>query len=438
SDPLTLGVPGTLTVRAADGLPFTARVAGATPVDETRVQRLPDGLAAAGWSRDGELSMALEPGTYELVVHRGPRYELHQQSITVAAGETLTVDVSLPAAFDTTGWILGDPHSHASPSSDGGIPMEERLVVTGAVGIQVHFGTDHDHLADYRPLLAPLGLEGVVKSVVSDEVSPPLRGHFNIYPVEPTPGAPDNGAWTWWTEIPETTEQMVDTLRERHGDGFVLQSNHPLSSGLASSAGWSPGSIGTPEKWTERFEAVEVLNSGSEEHLEFWVDVVSRGLRVTPIGVSDSHDHFGGSVGWSATWFAIDGPVTSVTDEALVDAIRSGHVTPSRGPLLVTDPLPGETVQPGATISVESRSASWVGVDRLRLLRDGVEIEVVTGTQATFTLDPEVDAWYAVIAEGDAPMTPVTSRTPWALAGPWRVDVGADGWTAPAPAFVVR
>ena len=65
----------------------------------------------------------------------------------------------LPKAFEHPGWVLGDPHSHGSPSSDGALPMEDRLIVHAGVGLQVHFGTDHDHLADYRPLLAPLGLD---------------------------------------------------------------------------------------------------------------------------------------------------------------------------------------------------------------------------------------------------------------------------------------
>ncbi|MEQ1506882.1 MAG: CehA/McbA family metallohydrolase, partial [Myxococcota bacterium] len=350
------------------------------------------------------------------------------------------VDAALPAAFDHPGWVLGDPHSHASPSSDAAIPMEDRLIVAAGVGIQVHFGTDHDHLADYRPLLDPLGLAPVLKSVVADEVSPPLRGHFNIYPVEPTPGEPDNGAWEWWAEIPASTEAMVDTLRARHGDGFVLQSNHPTSSGLASSASWDVGVVDKGDFWTDRIEAAEVLNSGDyASFLGFWEDLVGRGYRVTPVGVSDSHSHFGGSVGWSATWLDVGtDDVTAVTDDLVASAIRDGRVVVSRGPFLALDRDPGATVAPGTRLAVEARSASWVKVDRIHLIRDGVEVQAVDGTSATFDLDATEDAWFAVIADGATPMLPVTGDTPWAMAGPFRVDVGADGWSAPLPPMDIR
>ena len=438
ADPLVLGQPGAITVSVADGLPFTLRVGPGAPdtsPDPARVPGRPDGLAAAGWSRDGELTVAVEPGTYAVVAHRGPRYELFEETVTVGAGETVALTAALPEAFEHPGWVLGDPHSHGSPSSDAAIPMEDRLIVTSAVGLQVHFGTDHDHLADYRPLLAPLGLAGVLKSVVADEVSPPVRGHFNIWPVAPDPGAPNHGAWTWWTEIPESTEAIVDTLRERHGDGFVLQSNHPTDAGMASSAGWQPGVVGDANAWTDRIEAVEVMNAADqEEFLAFWFDLTNRGRRVTPVGVSDSHSHFGGHVGWSATWFEVgtDDP-TAVDDEAITKATREGRVAPMRGPFLVLDPVPGATVGPGTELRVEVRSASWVAVDRILLLRDGAEVERVEGTAATFVLSPEADASYVVVAEGDRPMSPVTSDTPWALGGPYRVDVGGDGWTPPLP-----
>jgi hypothetical protein len=436
--PLVLGVPATLAVTVDDGLPFTVRVRFTepdAPTDEVRVPGRPDGLAAAGWSRDGQIELSVEPGTYDVLVHRGPRYELHEERVTLEGGGRATVSASLPSAFQHAGWVLGDPHSHASPSSDGSIPMEDRLIVTGAVGLQVHFGTDHDHLADYRPLLGPLGLDGVLRSIVADEVSPPTRGHFNIYPVEPDPTQPNNGSWLWWAEIPESTEAVVDRLRELHGDGFVLQSNHPTDGGVASSASWQPGTIGRPDYWTDRLEAVEVLNSGDyDDFLAFWTDLTSRGHQVTPIGVSDSHGHFAGHLGWSATWLNVGtaDPVEA-TDETIAASIRSGTVVPMRGPFLDVAPLPGATVESGTSVTVEVRSASWVNVDRLRLLRDGVEEQVVDGTSAVFTLEPDADAWYAVIAEGDTPMQPVSGDTPWALAGPWRVDVAGDGWTPPLP-----
>lgn len=440
---LSLGEPGWLVVRADDGLPFTARVALTVPdaTDPLRVDSRPDGLAAAAWSKDGEVRFPVEPGTYDVVVHRGFRYEAHQQSVTVAAGDEVTVAASLPAAFSHDGWLLGDPHVHASPSPDGSVTMEERVVVAAANGLQVHFGTDHDHLADYRPIVEALGLSSVLRTVVSDEVSPPMRGHFNIYPVEPDPSVPNNGAWTWWTTIPESTTALHDGLRAAHGDGFVLQSNHPLDGGMGASASWVPGTVRNGNYWSDRIEAVEVLNGGGgqDEYLAFWADLVLRGQVVTPTGVSDSHGHFDGSFGFTGTWIEVgtDDPAAT-TDDALAVAMRAGRVQPALGLFLALSHDPGSDVAPGTTIEVEARSASWAHADRVRLYENGVEVGLVDGRTASFTLAPSADAIYWVVVEGDAQMLPVSDDRPWAFAGPWRVDADGGGWVAPLPPLVIE
>ena len=437
-----LGAPATIRVLAADGLPFTVRVglvAPDAPTDGARVLPRPDGLAAAGWSRDGEMTLAVEPGSYRVVVHRGPRFEAFVQTVEAVGGETVNVDAELPKAFEHPGWVLGDPHQHGSPSSDAAIPMEDRLIVAAAVGLQIHFGTDHDHLADYRPLLAPLGLDEVLRSVVADEVSPPLRGHFNIYPVEPAPGEPNNGAWTWWTGIPESTDAIVDALRERHGDDFVFQSNHPTDSGMGSSAGWSPGKVAKGDYWTDRLEAVEILNSGDhEEFVPFWFDLVDRGARVTPVGVSDSHGHFAGHVGWSATWFEVGDDPASVDDAAITDAIRhragwrrcgarsSGSTrSPARpwrpGRPRGRGPL-GELGEGGPDPVVPRRGRGRAGRGEVRVVRPVARRRrAVRRGRGGRHAD----------AAGDG-------RHPVGVRGPYRVDVGGDGWTPPLPPLTIE
>ncbi len=440
ADPLVLGEPAILRVRTDDMGPFAARLGftkgDPVSIDHTWVHGRPDGLAAAGWAAMGELVMEVEPGTYDLTVHRGIRYELHRESVSLAAGEELVVDAMLLPAYDHDGWILGDPHSHASPSPDGAISMEERLLVQGGVGLQVHFGTDHDHLADYRPLVDATGLTPHLVSIVADEVSPPLRGHMNIYPVVPDPTLPNGGAWRWWSDIPENTEDLVDTLRLQHGDGFILQSNHPTDSGVMASADWSPGEIGSPDYFTERIEAMEVLNAAdNEDYLDVWWDLVSRGYEITPTGVSDSHSHFGGSPGLSATWMHTGGDLVDLTDDDVESTFRGGRVVPTRGPFLDLSLLPGE-VDAGTVIDVAALSPSWIVVDRLQLWQDGQLVEEVPGTTASFTLDPMSDAVFTIVAEGDTPMQPLTGRTPWAMTGAYRVDVAGDGFDPPLPPLV--
>jgi hypothetical protein len=435
SGDLRLTRAGVVRLSTADGLPFAGWLDALDP-QPPRDERLdpggPSGHTAAAFARDGAVDLLVPPGRYRAVMHRGLRFEAHAEEITVTAGGTTEVQAALPAAYTHPGWLWGDPHAHAAPSGDASISMEDRLIVHAATGYQVHFGTDHDHLADYRPLLAPLGLDGVMRSIVADEVSPPLRGHFNIYPVEPKPEA-NGGAFAWWTDFPESTDALFATLRARHGDRFVLQSNHPTSSGLASSAGWEPGTVDDPGRWSTAFQAVEVLNASDwQEFLPFFLDITSRGQLVAPVGVTDSHHHFGGGPGYNGTFIkvGVDTPA-ELTDDLLVDAMRNRRTIVSRGPLLTLSVDPGSTVQGSLSVDVTARSPSWIRVDRLRLLENGVEVEVVTGTSATFRRTPAADAHYVILAEGDAPMSPVSGNTPWAMAAPILVDVDGDGWEAP-------
>ncbi|MBT3220900.1 MAG: hypothetical protein HN348_17590, partial [Proteobacteria bacterium] len=163
-------------------------------VDNTLVPKRPNGLAAAGWSRDGELELLLEPGNYDIHLHCGMRFEIYSTNLDVAADTENLVEAALEEAYSHDGYLLGDPHSHASPSGDGDISMEDRVTVMAAGGVQLHFGTDHDHVADYRPLVAAMELDAVMRSVVADEVSPVLRGHTNAYPLEPDYEQANNGA----------------------------------------------------------------------------------------------------------------------------------------------------------------------------------------------------------------------------------------------------
>lgn len=436
-DTPTLGAPAELRIEVGDGLPFSVRVAHTIadpPVDEAVVLPRPGGYAATGWSRDGALTLLVEPGTYDVLVHRGMRFEYDRQTTTVDPGSPTVVTASLPAAYAHPGWILADPHSHASPSADGELSMEDRLITMAASGIQVHFGTDHDHLVDYGPLLEALGLSDVLATVVANEVSPPLRGHMNIYPVASQPLAPNSGAWSWWDEPLFSTEAIVDELRERHGPEFVLQLNHPTDSGVASAADWTVGRIGNANRWHERFGAVEVLNAGSYAYLDFWLDMYGRGILATPTGVSDAHGHRSGHIGVSATFLGSGSDrVADFDDATLVEVMTAGRTIVSRGVFLDLSVPPGGEVPAGSELQVTARAPSWAQPDRLLLLRDGVEVDRVDGTAATFTLDATADAFFVVVAEGDTAMEPVDSRTPWALSGAYRVDVGSDGWTPPLP-----
>jgi hypothetical protein len=440
--PLTLGVPATLRVVADDGLPFAVRVgftAADPAVDRDVVPERPGGSAAAGWSRDGDLDLLVEPGTYDVVVHRGVRWEVVREQVTLVAGQTVRIDVDLGTPITHPGWLLGDPHAHAVSSADAAISVEDRVAVHAGQGVQVHFGTDHDRLTDYRPVVAAMGLEGWMTSVVAEEFSPTLRGHFNVYPIEPDAEAPNLGAWAWWDDLRPTTDEMLAFLGERH-PGVVLQVNHPTDNGLASSARWGVGEVRTGARWSTRFQAVEVLNAGDyADYAPFWWDLASRGVLAAPVGVSDSHGHFAGGVGVNVTWLGVgvDDP-RDLDSEALIAAFAARRTVASRGPFLDVSPAPGSLLAGDSpTITARAVAPSWIVVDRLQLVCDGEVVATVEAAEATFQPRFDVDRLCAVVASGSRPMQPVSGETPWALASPIRLDVDSDGWEPLLPPITV-
>jgi len=430
-----LVAPAWLTVRSSDGAPFEVRVLGErAPVDERLASQPPDGTVALAWARDGEVRLAVPPGPVTVQAHRGLRFERDRHELTLASGEEAQLDVSLAPAISPAGWVVADPHSHASPSGDGRVPMESRLIGSAARGIQVHVGTDHDHVADYRPLVGVLGLSAHLRSVVANEVSPPTRGHLNAWPLSPQ-DAPNGGAVRWWTELPESTDELVSRFPSMGGGERVfVQANHPLeSSGVADAARWRPGRIGSGDRWTERLDLIEVNNAGTvDENLELFFDLVTRGYRVVPVAVSDAHGPTSGGLGLNVTFLGTGTDLAGADDAALRQALGAGRTIASRGVFLDLSQDPGSTLTGSTTLTVQATSPTWAPVTRIRLFENGVPTQTAPGTQATFDLNPESDAVYVIIAEGDEPMGgPYGSQTPWAMASPVYVDVDGDGWDAP-------
>ncbi len=446
STDLTLTAPGTLAVTIADGGPAVVRVdfAAGDPADAGSglVPGRPSGAAAWGYVRDGALDLPLEPGDYVVTVHRGTRFEPVVAELAVESGVATPLEAALVPAFDHPGMLAADPHSHAAPSGDGQIAMAHRLMVHAANGVQVHFGTDHDHVADYRPMLAPLGLDGVLASVMADEVSPVLRGHTNVYPIDFDASLPNGGAPRWWDGI-ETTDLWYQTIRARIGDDAILQVNHPDgSSGMMGLASYNPetGVVNTPDKFSDRFDAMEVLNDGEwEDFVPFYLDLTRRGYRVTPNGVSDAHGYRNG-VGENMTWVpAGTDDIASFDQDALIDTMKANHTVASRGPLLLVtvdgEWAPGTAQEGAVSLEIDVKAASFVEVDTIELWKDGALDRTLpwTGERLEVPLEDEEDAAWVVIATGSTPMRPVYTSTPWALAAAVLHDVGADGWEAPLP-----
>lgn len=433
---LTLPPAGLLTLNVDDGLPFQARLIG-------------ESVGGGGWSdrdnilvlaSDASIDVPLEAGTYRLIAHRGARFEHEDRTIEVVSGESQTLTLSLPAAYEHAGWWTADTHMHASPSTDGKISMTDRLLVSATTGVQLHLATDHDVLVDYGPLVAPLGLAEVVQTIPAVEVTPLLRGHVNLFPVEPEPEEPGGGAWQWWKNPVQTTAEQFEALREHHPNA-VVQINHPFSPGLPQLAGWDPGGfVYRGDLWYDGFEAIEVVTSNRwEEPFPLYLDLVNRGIVAAPMGNTDSHTHRSNDPGLNVTFVALDVPsVSAVTGETFAEAIRQRRTVATNGPFIEMSVMPGSTVTTATEVTVTARTPSWMVVDEIEWWKDGVRTQVVPGTTATFTIDGDTDASFVAVARGETSMDPVAGHRPWAMTSPILLDVDGDGWQHPLPALDVR
>jgi hypothetical protein len=442
-------------VTVADGGPAVvfAYFAAGDPVaaDDRLVPGRPSGAAAVGFVRDGAMDLRLEPGTYEVVAYRGVRDELVRRTVTVVSNETTEFDADIVPAYTVDGFVTIDPHAHASPSGDGGISMADRLIVAAANGIDLHVGTDHDHIVDYRPLLAPLGLEGRLGSVVASEVSPVLRGHFNVWPATVDATKANGGSPRWWFGYADTAE-IFGWMRALVGPDGIVQANHPVgSSGMFTAAGYDDGVVGNPDRWSADFNAMELNNSGDwSDYLPYYLDLVARGKKVTPVGVSDSHGHTSGGVGLNLTFLPTGGALADVTDDVLRAAMATRGTVVSKGPFIDARVngtwAPGATVGVGSVLSVEVKAPSWMPVETLTLYEDGVPVATEpclgvapTPCVAAWPLAPAADAFYVVIAASTT--LPMEGAHPgdlaWAATAATFVDVAGDGWSAPLPPIVL-
>ena len=377
-------------------------------------------------------------------------------NVEVAEGEVTGVQLAIEEVVPRDGWLALDPHLHGAPSFDGALPMEDRLLTCVATGVELPVTTDHDAIADYRPLATALGLDDKLRVVPGTEVTTVLRGHFNLYPLEATPlEAVNGGAEPWWN-TPVTTQELFDRMRALAGADAVIQVNHPRSPGMFAFGGFEPETAtpSSPELWSWEFQTFELLNGGAADIDELradWFGMLDFGLIRVPTGASDSHYRYI-PCGLARTDVYVNATDVSKIDlDDVTKALLAGHVVVASGTTLratVTGSgapaLPGDTVT-ASTITVHAtvQAPDWIQPGTLRVYVGGeVAIEealppvAVDGTwlDRGWTLEVPTDTWVVVEVVGSVEQGSMwRNATPYAATNAFFVDVLGDGWTAPKP-----
>ena len=438
SSALELPQAAQLEIDNPDGIPTLVILTRTASPDFDDRRYLPkfDGNALWVYVQSEQMRVPIAAGEYDVIATRGMRWSRQEGELNLTGGATGGLELELSKVVELPELRTIDPHSHATPSGDGRISMANRLSVAAANGVDIHVGTDHDHIANYGPLLAAMGLSPHLETVIGEEVSTVLRGHFNIYPaLEQPEGEFNRGAVPWWQNMWNTPELF--TQMQAAAPNGVIQLNHPIgSSGMISYAEYSisEGTVDSPEHWSSDFVAMEVLNDGDyEEYLPNYISFISRGLTPTAVGVSDSHGLDNG-VGDNFTLV----PATNATEA--IAAIRSQQTVVSRGPFVMASIdgqwAPGKTYSGSQELLLEVYAPDWVSLSEAEIWENEVMVERIpieateSGLRlsANISLSPESDAHYIIQVHGTEALTTPYSGLPWAMTAAIRIDVDGDGW----------
>jgi hypothetical protein len=141
--------------------------------------------------------ITLEPGDYQVVVSRGPRYSAYKESVTITAGQVTTVNAEIVKVVDDVDFVHGDFHVHSIDSPDSEVTREERVAVMLAEGMDFFTPSDHGVRSDFVPTILAMGVEDLIAVAPSSETTTFDYGHFNSWPVTVDPFSISGGSFDW-------------------------------------------------------------------------------------------------------------------------------------------------------------------------------------------------------------------------------------------------
>jgi len=362
---------------------------------------------------------ALPAGTtYRIWATRGTEWSAASQLVTVNAGDPdLNLSFALRRVAPAPGYVGSEYHVHQLGSPDSPVPSDVRVKTAIADGVEVFASSDHDFIGDLQPYVEALGMQDTLRVIPGIEVTPFAYGHFNAWPVVADDSSPNKGAIDWargqegYAMLPG---EVFAAMRERGAE--IVQVNHPRTepSGFTDfqqffdRAGltfdWDTRSVTgdmfaqpvpnsylrLPETtmWSDDFDALEVWNgfgtcdsngdgvreiSRLDMVMRDWFNFLTMGMKVAPIGSSDTHTVVRDPMGMPRTY-------VRVSDDSSL-ALSSGAVMTD-----INDTIGGRN---GAPVDIVVSNGPFITV-----AADGVTGSaigaVVDGTDGTVTLDIQV------------------------------------------------
>ncbi len=415
----------------------------------------------------GETNTDVYPGRYRVVASRGYSYELATQELVVEGGNNYGLTFELARAVDTTGWSAADFHLHAKWSSDSDVPYDTRVRQAAASDVALPVLTEHAYVGDLMSAAEIAGVSDWVAAIAAQEVTTFEYGHFNAFPLVYDPDAPSGGAVF---EHGHEGAGLFAAIRAQQPDDVIIQVNHPRSTSLIFSyfdylgLDAVTGIAAEPARFSTDWDMIEVFNGrclGSDRNAKArqdWIDLTNLGWKKTLSSGSDSHSEAAG-VGHPRSWVKIDRAAVALDPQAIVAPLRARQTFVSCGPFVRFSTSDGTSLgglgavdgEGAVDFAVTVEAPTWIGVDTINLLENGVVIATRTLADAhrgddperpalrfdgSFSARPKNDAWYVLEVIGSGSLSPVElGDEPYALTNPIEIDADGDGvWTAPGAA----
>ena len=407
------------------------------------------------YSRTGAVRLKLPAGRYVIYAGRGFEYSVDRVAVDLARGATASHRLTIRREVDTTGWAAMDTHLHTGTfARHGDATIDERMLTIAGEGLELPVSSEHNTRVDFEARARAAEVRRHFTPVLGTEVTTPALGHFNVFPVRPG-GADIDQRLPDWTQLGQSIASAADRPvivlnhgRDQHGNFRPLDPARHI--GVAGE---------DREGWALPANAMEVVNSGAvlSDAMALprdWMGLLNRGLMLTPVGSSDSHDVARYIVGQGRTYVRCDDRDPAAIDLArATGGVRSGQVMVSYGLLTEIDVAgkgPGELVGRRGELAVRIRvkGPGWTRAQRVALYVNGTEVraeEIPGGTkpgvkwEATWRLPtPAHDVHLVAAATGPgiaAPYWPTAKPyqptspafTPYVLGISGAVFVDADG-----------
>jgi hypothetical protein len=336
----------------------------------------------------GRATFGLPAGKYTIYAGRGFAYSIDHAAITVKPGETVRKQLAIRREVSVPGYVSCDTHIHTlTHSGHGDSTIEERMITLAGEGIELPIATDHNVHVDYQRVAVKQNVRQYFTPVVGNEVTTAV-GHFCVFPVPMEATPPDFKLKDW--------KSIFASIAERTSAKVVIL-NHPrdLHSGFRP---FGPDHFNSAtgenlDGWALQVNGMELINSGAlqTDAMQAWRDwfaLLNRGVYLTPVGSSDSHDVSRYIVGQGRTYLrAKDDDPGKIDVSEAVASFRAGRVMVSLGLLAeitVNDKYgPGDIVPASDKYKVRVRvlGPSWVTAEKVELFANGRKIEEAVITE---------------------------------------------------------